>query len=170
MNATQTQPREGFVLCRPDMNEGGATEQEQAGDQQAILQLGPVPQPQIEQPVASQFQEAEEATGTAADSTTEAAACSSDGGGGYMSVPPSSLWGPPAEAGFTSSSAESVETGSAGEPAPGADHTAQAGSAYAADDAPVSAGVSPMDDQVACGRPSNWPATAAGFATGMHSI
>lgn len=149
------------------MSTGGATEQEQAGNQQASAQLAHAPQPQIEQPVSSKFQEAEEATGLAADSTADTAAFSSSDGGRYMSLPPISLWGLPAEAGFISSSAEPVGTGSAGEPAPAVDHTAEAGWAYAADDAPVSASVSRVDDQTGYGRP-NRPASDAGFAPGTH--
>ena len=63
------------------------------------------PQSQPEQPVASQSQELEAATVSAADSTADTGAFSSDGGGRYMSVPPSSLWGPPVDAGVTTSSA-----------------------------------------------------------------
>ena len=71
------------------------------------------PQPQPEQPVASNSQEAEAAAAPAADSTAEAAASSSGGGGGgrYMSVPPSSLWGPLVEVGVNTSSAAARPTG-----------------------------------------------------------
>ena len=71
-----------------------------------MTQEQPVEKPQSEQPVARKFRETEEATGSAGDSTAEVAAFSSSGGGGrYMSVPPSSLWGPPAGVGVTPSSA-----------------------------------------------------------------
>ena len=61
--------------------------------------------PQSEQPVASKCQETEEATELLAHRTADTAASGGGGGGRYQSVPPSSLWGPPAGVGVTPSSA-----------------------------------------------------------------
>ena len=74
--------------------------QEQPSDKEELAA-----QPQPDQLLASHFQETEEATGSAEDGTADTAAFRSDSSGRYMSVPPSRLWGPPAEAGVTTSSA-----------------------------------------------------------------
>ena len=61
------------------------------------------PQAQPQQPVASQLQEIQEATESAADSRADTEGLSS-GGGRYLSVPPSSMWGPPARVALTTPS------------------------------------------------------------------
>ena len=109
------------------MSEGSTIGQEAPSDADLAprLRFAAQPQPQPEQPIASKFQESEEATGSAADSTAEPAGFSSSGGGGgrYMSVPPSSLWGPPAGVGVTTSSAaaQTAEAESQQLPSPGGD-------------------------------------------------
>ena len=71
-------------------------EQEQASGEQPAPQLHLAPQAELQQQAGSQVEEAEEATESVADSTAGTAAFSS-GGGRYHSVPPSSLWGAPAQ-------------------------------------------------------------------------
>ena len=104
-------------------------------------------------------------TESAADSTADIAAFSRSDGGGYLSVPPSSLWGPPTE--VTTSPAAAVETEAAGQPAPGVGHLAEASLADAGDDAAGSPDF-PRADQAGEGWPSNRPATHAGSAPGMQ--
>lgn len=152
------------------MSEGEPAEQEQAGGQQAAAQPHSAAQPQAQpqQPVASHSQEAQETTEWAADSSADTAGLS-NGGGRYLSVPPSSMWGPAAGVALTTPSPATVETASAEQPAPGVDRTAAALSTDAVDGATNSA-YSAKDDQTASGSPSSRPATRADFAPGMHFI
>lgn len=150
------------------MGEGGPVEQEEAGDQAAASQLHTMAQPRSQlQPAASHSQEAQEATEWVADSSAHTAGLSSGDGGRYLSVAPSSLWGPPAGAVVTTPSPATVETAS-GEPAPGVDRTAAAFSTDAIDGATSSADKSAREDL--SGSPSSEPATRAGLAPGMHFI
>ena len=150
------------------MSEGGALEQEQAGGEadtsQPHFAAQPLAQPQ--QPLTSHSQEAQEATDSVADSRADTAGLSS-GGGRYLSVPPSSLWGPPAGVAPTTPSPAAVETASAGQPAPGVGHTAGASSTNGVDGT-TRTDYSAKDDQTAS-SPSSRPAARAGSAPGMHS-
>ena len=68
------------------------------------------PQAQPQQPATSHSQEAQEATESAADRSADTARLSS-GGGRYLSVPPSSLWGPPAGLALTTQSPAAQSAG-----------------------------------------------------------
>ena len=151
--------------CRSDKSGGEPVQQEQAEGQAAAYQLHVATQPEP-QPVTSHSQEAQEATESAADSSAGTAGFSS-GGGRYLSVPPSSLWGPPAGVAPTTPSPPAVETASAGQPAPGVGHTAGAFSTDGVDGT-TRTDYSAKDDQTASGSPSSRPAARAGFAPGMH--
>ena len=105
-------------------------------------------------------------TQLAANSTAGTAAFSSGSGGGrYQPVPPSSLWGPPAE--VTTSTAAAVETEAAGQPASGVDRTVEADmadvdetsvAASGADEAPDRPDIHGMREPVSAGAEEHLPA------------